>query len=238
MAETAGIIPVPHSDSSGTGLTEWEAMDPDSLVSGTPIQRGWLADENAATGYLAGVWDCTAFVDTAGGYGVDEFMLLLEGTVIMKLPDGGEVTVEAGEAFVIPKGFECQWSQPGYVRKVFMIVDDPVPEGPANPSLERITKPPLAGAAPNGAVETVRTDFENATGRMAVSVRAHAGGQSGETATAAHELFHVLEGRVALASGGTETAFGPGETGYIRAGTRLSRRHAPGTRILEARYAP
>ncbi len=238
MTEAAGIVRVPHSDSAGTGLTEWEAMDPDSLVSGTPVQRGWLADETAATGYLAGVWDCTAFVDTAGAYGVDEFMLLLEGTVVMKLPDGGEVRVDAGEAFVIPKGFRCQWSQPGYVRKVFMIVDDPVPEGAANPSLERITKPALAGAATDGLVSRTDTVFENATGKMSVAVRSHAGGATSEAPVTAHELFHVLEGRVTLTSAGVETTFELGQTGYVRAGTALPRRHAPGTRILEARYAP
>lgn len=238
MSGQEGIQRVPHSDSAGTGLEEWEAINPDSLVSGAPVQRGWLADETPDTGYLAGVWDCTGFVAVPGGYDVDEFMLLLEGAVVMKLPDGGEVRVEAGEAFVIPKGFECQWSQPGYVRKIFMIVDDPVPEGPGNPSLSRITKPSLSGAPADGAVRRTDTVFENATGRMTVSLRSHAGGLSGETAAPAHELFHVLEGSLSLSSAGTETVFSAGESGYVRAGTVLSRRHAPGTRILEARYLP
>ncbi len=238
MSGQAGILRIPHSDSAGRGLVAWDPMDPDSLVSGTPVQRGWLADENAATGYLAGVWDCTAFTAPSEPYPDDEFMLLLEGSLVMRMPGGDEVAVGAGEAFVIPKGFVCQWEQPDYVRKVFMIVSDPVPEGPANPSLARITKPALEPLPLGSAVATATTCFENATGRMTVSLTAHAGGASGETAATANELFHVLEGSVTLIARGEETSFAAGETGYIRAGTALSRRHAPGTRIRESRYVP
>lgn len=238
MTEAAGIVRVPHSDSAGTGLTEWEAMDPDSLVSGTPVQRGWLADETAATGYLAGVWDCTAFVDQPGQYGVDEFMILLEGRVILRMPDGAEVTVTAGEAFVIPKGLQCQWVMPDYVRKVFMIVDDPAPEGAANPSLARVTVPDLAPAGGDGPVETAYTWFVSASGRMRVDFRIHRGGQAAPAALAEHELLHVLEGALTLSAGTATAHFGPGETAYVSAGTTLAREHAPGTRILASTYRP
>ena len=238
MGGVTGVVRVPHSDATGAGLADWDAMDADSLVSGTPVQRGWLADEDAATGYLAGVWDCTAFTAHPGPYPDDEFMLLLEGRVVMRTPDGAAIPVEAGEAFVIPKGFVCQWEQPGYVRKVFMIVSDPVPEGPANPSLGRITKPSFAAQALDGAVSTAATVFENATGRMSVALRTHAGGETAERAAEAHELFHVLDGAVTLTTGGVRETFGPGETGYIRAGTVLSRGYAQGARIIESRYAP
>ncbi|MEM9371864.1 MAG: cupin domain-containing protein, partial [Pseudomonadota bacterium] len=126
MTDTvSGVIPFDHSDRDGSGLVEWEALDPANLDSGDPIQRGKIYDEDQSSGYMSGVWDCTAFVDRPGPYAVDEFMFLLEGTVVMGLPDGTEVTINAGEAFVLPKGLDCHWKMPGYVRKVFMIVDDP-----------------------------------------------------------------------------------------------------------------
>lgn len=236
--EIAGVTRVSPSDRAGTGLSEWDPINPDSLVSGAPVQRGSLCDENAETGYLAGVWDCTAFTDSPGPYPSDEFMLLLEGTVILRLPEGGEVRVGPGEAFVIPKGFACQWVMPDYVRKVFMIVDDPAPEGPDNPSLRRVTLPALRLPDAEGAVETAATWFRNATGRMTVATRRHAGGETAPCADEAHALIHVLDGGLALAAGDAEMRFAAGETAYIRAGTALARRVAPGTVTLEARYRP
>ena len=51
MTTSPGFVAIPHSDRSGSGLTEWPAMDPDSLVSGVPVQRGWFVDQNPETGY-------------------------------------------------------------------------------------------------------------------------------------------------------------------------------------------
>ncbi|MEM6679204.1 MAG: cupin domain-containing protein [Pseudomonadota bacterium] len=242
MSGTTGIQRVMHSDRQGTGLEDWEAMDPDSLESGAPVQRGAFCDEDEATGYSAGVWDCTPFVDAKGPYPVDEFMLLLEGTIEMRLPEGGAVTVKAGEAFVIPKGFECQWAQPEYVRKVFMIVDDPIPEGTGNPTLELITKPPMSGASPSGPLENAETWFQNAGGQMSVVLRSHAGGTTAPAPTPSHVLFHVLEGAVTLTVEGTVEGKGErfvaGETGYAKAGTSYATTTEAGTRLIEARYRP
>lgn len=238
MAEPAGVTWVPHSDRAGTGLTEWEPVDADSLVSGTPVQRGWFCAEDSDTGYMAGVWDCTEHVLKPGPYEVDEFMFLLEGTVVMVMPDGTEITINAGEAFMIPMGLECQWKMPTYVRKVFMIVSDPVPGEAANPALGRVTVPDLASPAAGGPVETSETWFRNAAGRMTVEVRTHAGGHEVAAAATAHELLHVREGGLTLTGEGGELRLGPGETAYVTAGTRLARAYEPATRLIASTYAP
>ena len=235
----------PHFGRSVTGLEEWEAIDPDALTSGTPVQRGRLAEEaeeDDAAGYLAGVWDCTAFTAHPWPHPSDEFMLLLEGSVIMRMPDGSEITVGRGEAFVLPKALDCQWVQPGYVRKVFVIVDmtegDPLsPERP-DPSLARVTVPDLAPPPEEGPVAACRTWFEHATGRMTVAVRSHAGGATLQAAAPAHELLHALEGEVTLTAGDAETRLGAGETAHIRTGTPVARAVEPGTRVVEARHRP
>ena len=238
MSSIAGVTRVAHSDREGTGLEAWDPIDPDSLVSGTPVQRGRLDDSDEAAGYLAGVWDCTAFTGHTEPYPDDEFMLLLEGRLVMRMPDGTAVPVEEGEAFVIPKGLECQWEQPDYVRKVFMIVSDPVEEAADNPSLTRITKPDLALGPAEGTVATAHTWFENSTARMSVAVEAHAGGEAPGAASPDHELIHVLAGALTLSAGGAGERIAAGETVYIRAGTAVARTHAPGTRLVVSRYRP
>ncbi|MGI9387563.1 MAG: cupin domain-containing protein, partial [Methyloligellaceae bacterium] len=110
---------------NGAGLAEWDPIDPAGLESGTPVQRGHIYHEDETHGYLAGVWDCTPMSEKFGPYTVHEFMFLLEGSVIMVAADGSETTVRAGESFIIPKGLPCQWKQTEYVRKYFMIFEDP-----------------------------------------------------------------------------------------------------------------
>lgn len=243
MGEGAGIVRFGERGPDGTGLATWETIDPTTLISGTPVQRGHIYDEEPATGYLVGVWDCTAFTTPVEPYSVDEFMLLLEGSIVMILPDGTEVEVGPGKAFVIPKGFACQWRQPGYVRKFFMILDRQEPATGDNASLSRITvprlaAPPPAGGVGGGPVEHVETWFANADGRMSVVVRTRAAMTINEAPAAANALVHVLAGQVDLISGGERTSHAPGATFYVRKGTSVGWTLAEGTRTLEARYAP
>jgi len=109
---------------AATGLEEWEPMDPKEVESGSPVQKGHLYFNDEKIGLMAGVWDCTPFLGPMAPYDVNEFMLVLEGSVTMILADGSEETISAGEAFVIPKGLICQWKQTEYMRKFFVIFDD------------------------------------------------------------------------------------------------------------------
>ena len=50
------------------GLEAWEQMDYASLASGTPVQQGHLYHEVEDSGYMVGIWHCTAFVDQMMAY--------------------------------------------------------------------------------------------------------------------------------------------------------------------------
>ncbi|HEY7074066.1 MAG TPA: cupin domain-containing protein [Solirubrobacteraceae bacterium] len=54
-------------------------------------------------------------------YPVDEVCVLLEGTVTLTTTDGGAQTFGPGEGFAIARGTACTWSQPGPVRKLYVI---------------------------------------------------------------------------------------------------------------------
>lgn len=225
-------------DINGPGALErWEEMNPDDLASGTPVQHGHTYHEVESDGYLAGVWDCTAFEDHMGHYPVDEFMWLIEGAVTMVMPDGSEVTTKAGEAFVIPKGLKCQWKQPGYVRKFFMILDGPVPGDGANASLERVTKPDLSGISAGANVEAAQTAFVNAAGTMRVMVRNCAEARVPGLAITAHSLIHVLAGELTVTEGDTAHVFGTGATAYLRKGAKVGWQTAAGTRLIQSSYS-
>ena len=55
-----------------------------------------------------------------------------EGEVVI-VEEDRTVSIKAGESFIIPKGLRCRWTQPGHVKKFFVIFDDAsglVNEGP------------------------------------------------------------------------------------------------------------
>lgn len=233
MPATSYVKRIEVNGPNGAGLADWPAMDPADLVSGQPVQRGHLYDEDDATGYSVGVWDCTAFVDQPGPYPEDEFMLLLAGTVEMLMPDGSEVTVKAGEAFVIPKGLECQWKMPQTVRKIFMILDGATPANTDNATLHRVTVPSLDVGDPvtSGTLATRTTHFQNHDSRMCVYTDTFAGTQRALAPNTGRHIIHVLHGEVSF-SDDAANHFIQGESLYLLPGHSLTWRVAAGTRLL------
>ena len=232
MSKTANILR--FEPQGPNGLEEWEQMDYASLVSGEPVQNGHLYHEIADKGYMVGVWDCTAFTDQMMPYTVDEYMLLLEGDLTMVLPDGGEIDINAGDAFIIPKGFECQWKQPSFVNKIFMILDGPVPDAD-NASLQRITVPDLDTIA-SAYVTLSRSDFINAAGTMRVEVQDHGAVAQMSRTSQANELITVLEGSLQLFDGEKPHVFNKGETVYLHQRDIAGWKTTPGTRLIVASY--
>ena len=108
-----------------TGLQAWETIDPSTLTAGEPVQRGHVYFCNATGALTAGVWDCTPMTGKLEPYAVNEFMLILEGSVTIVDARGHAQTLHAGEIFVIPKGTPFVWKQTEYMRKYYVIFDDP-----------------------------------------------------------------------------------------------------------------
>lgn len=234
MSTTANIIR--FRPDGANGLEEWEQMEYAALVSGEPVQRGHLYHEIEAEGYMAGVWDCTAFVDQMMPYPVDEYMLFLKGGLSMVLPDGEEIKINAGDAFIIPKGFVCQWSQPELVHKYFMILDGPVHEAD-NRSLKRITVPDLSAPSEAPDVMSRRTDFLNAAGTMRVEVVSCSNLKIPPSPAKAHQMISVLSGSLTLHYGNTVHQFNAGETAYLHQGDAAGWETTAGTHMIVASYA-
>lgn len=242
MSDFSALKRIESDGPKGRGLEIWPPMDVSNLVSGEPVQRGHLYDEDESEDYSAGVWDCTAFVDQPGPYPVDEFMLLLEGSVVMAMPDGKEITVSAGEAFVIPKGLDCQWKMPETVRKIFMILDGATPGQASNLSRERITTLSQKNLTDGSntsetAVSTRTTHFLNHDCRMSVYTESFAAGLHGPAPSGNRQIVYVVAGRVAF-SEDPDHKFSSGQTFYLSPGNRLTWRIDAGTRLLVSTCTP
>jgi uncharacterized cupin superfamily protein len=126
------------------GLHDWGAYPPEMLRSGEPLQKGHTYLDTASSIFSSGVWDCTAHELLPGPYDVDEFMLVLEGSIIIEHESGHSDRFSAGESFIIPKGTPCSWKQDEYTRKFWAIHDDPEIPLQADAALSAIRVDPNA----------------------------------------------------------------------------------------------
>ena len=105
----------------GVGLTRRPPYPREGLETEPPVHSSHLYVNDENRGIKIGVWECTPHTSKMQPFPVNEFMILLEGSVTMLEEDGKATTVQAGEAFVVPKGVVCQWNQSEPVRKYFAI---------------------------------------------------------------------------------------------------------------------
>jgi uncharacterized protein len=107
-----------------TGPGEAVPVRADRLLEGDPAPLAWNAYTDASGQFFAGQWTAGA-----GRWRVvydaheEEFCVLLEGEV--ELTDGAGVVqhFKAGDAFVVPGGFEGEWHNLTPVRKHYAIMN-------------------------------------------------------------------------------------------------------------------
>ena len=65
-----------------------------------------------------------AVIDVSEPFPYDEFVLVLEGTVILTSIDGGSQTYNPGDTFLVPKGWLGTWDMPVKYREMVIIETD------------------------------------------------------------------------------------------------------------------
>ncbi|WP_028763321.1 cupin domain-containing protein [Shewanella colwelliana] len=132
-----------------------DEVSAEMFVGDLPTQHTHSYYENDQLGLYIGTWDSTAVTEAGGPYVCDEFMWVIDGDIEVKNNHTGLVEhIHAGEAFVIPKGYDCQWHQPGYVRKFYVISAHPNEAMPAQAVVESIIKPALVVTEKNTGNDT------------------------------------------------------------------------------------
>jgi uncharacterized cupin superfamily protein len=90
------------------------------VTEGNPAGRIWIAAQSADLRVTQGVWDCTAGKFT-WDFGWDEFVMILEGEVVIT-PEGGKpFTLRVGDFGHFPLGLKTEWHVPKYVKKTFVL---------------------------------------------------------------------------------------------------------------------
>ena len=190
---------------------EQDALESQMFASDMPAQHTHLYYGDDESGLYVGVWDTTDMVEVPGPYACDEFMWVLEGEVEIKNSKTGAMeSVHAGEAFVIPKGYDCQWHQKGYLRKFFVISEHPEEGVPQSPVVEGVVK------LPNGPGQKSGACYEDGRGRFTAGVMCCDTLESEMSATPYHQFVYVSEGSVCLSDDkGGQHDFKAGEAFFV-----------------------
>ena len=219
MASDAGIIRFDPEGPADQDLVPIVEITPDMVESGSPSELIHNYYTSPSGLLSAGVWKCTPHALKFGRYPVDEFMLVLDGSVHIVHEDGHEETFRKGDAFVIPKGLPCQWRQSEDVHKVYVILDDPntpIPEKPVSNRAIRLS--PSEGLTPltlddsdNFEGDTPSQQdccaFEDATGRLFAGTWTCTPMQRRADRFGRSELMCLLEGGMMLRQGDNEQDF-------------------------------
>lgn len=232
MADNAIIRLSPNPKGFATTPDELKLEDFSSVL---PTQHSFEYYEDEALGLFIGVWDTDDMVEVAVPYAVDEFMWLIEGEAKIKNCATGNIEkAKAGEAFIIPRGYRCQWHQTGYLRKFYVtyanpddvIEQAPTHEGiivlPVDSKLTTMTTPAPFHVT-TGAVARDHVCYRNASGTFLAGRWASAAFVSSSQQFPYNEVAVVQSGSITLVDAqGLEHVFNQGDAFFIPQGVVCS----------------
>ena len=220
-----------NPEPEGFGATPDE-LDAAEFVSDVPLQHSHSDYEDDEIGLYVGVWDTESMIEAGGPYACDEFMWLIEGECQIKNNKTGEIeVVTAGTAFVIPKGYDCQWQQVGYLRKFYVISEHPGEAVPAAPAHEGVV---ILNADPQQKVS-----YTDATGRFFSGTWTSEAFESGQRAHPYNEFAYVQDGSIAITDvEGVVEVFNAGDAVFLPEGLVCSLAVANSVTLLIAVIKP
>lgn len=234
-----------HPDPEGFGDSPDE-LEAEEFSSEIPVQHSHSDYEDDEIGLYVGVWDTEAMIEAGGPYACDEFMWLIEGECHIRNNRTGEIEiVKAGMPFVIPRGYDCQWQQPGYLRKFYVISEHPGEGIPATPTHEGIVVPNADAVltevddgtfvVSSGTKPRQNVCYKDSTGRFLSGTWAADAFASEQRPFPYNEFAYIEEGSITLAEAdGTVHEFEVGDAFFIPQGVECGATVASSVRLIFA----
>lgn len=178
-------------------------LDPAAFQSPLPVQNYGLIFEDADIGLAVGIWDTTTMQEAFGPYPGDEFITVLDGDFAMVDEAGRTLTAaRAGDSVTFRNGAPGSWKQDGYLRKVYLTLQDPKGATPAIASatgaFQAFDQARLPPGAPDADGVTREEIFRNDAGTMTVTLCGFPAYTLPPMLCSAHRLIRVLSGAITL----------------------------------------
>lgn len=94
----------------------------DKCIEGQPVQRTWNHFTSTDEKFFSGIWEAEPGCWKIA-YTENEFCRILEGESVLRDNQGNEITLRAGDNFVIPSGFQGEWQVVEKTRKIYAIYE-------------------------------------------------------------------------------------------------------------------
>lgn len=232
------------------GLQDWGTYLPDIVASGEPLQHGHTYLDTATSIFSSGVWTCSPHELVSGPFNVDEFVILLEGSIVIDHESGDSQRFRSGDSFIIPKGAPIAWKQDEAVRIYYAVHDDPEIPLESDPELKAIAADPKAelpavtGQDPamyeSEVPEVGRlTLYKDPTGKFQAGVWDCSPMKRMATTIERSELMHILDGSGSITNADGEVFnFRKGDTFMVPAGMGYQWQNDTHVRKIFCSYAP
>lgn len=178
-------------------------LDPAAFQSPLPVQRYGLIFADEAIGLAVGIWDTTTMQEAFGPYPGDEYITVLEGSFAMVDAAGRTLAAaQAGDSVTFRNGAPSSWKQDGYLRKVYLTLQDAGGAMPLITSAEGAFRVLDRSSVPQGSPDadgvTREVTFFNDARTITVTLCTFPTQSLQSAHGATHRLIRVLQGEITL----------------------------------------
>ena len=120
--DSALPIPIPQHFLDGEGLVIGDPAEfDDEGITGEGKPLGFRTHNFHTGNIMVSVYESKPGKVRIDGAVYDEFITVLEGTLILRPDSGGEYTYKAGESLIVPKGYIGGWEMPECYRELIVV---------------------------------------------------------------------------------------------------------------------
>ena len=115
-------ITIPQHFLDGEGLVTGDLAEfDDEGITGEGESLGFRTYNFHTGNIMVSVYESKPGKVRIEGAVYDEFITILEGTLILRPDSGGEYTYKAGESLIVPKGYVGEWEMPECYRELIVV---------------------------------------------------------------------------------------------------------------------
>ena len=116
LANQPGITPL----CADANFKPSNSLPAEVLLGPAPQCRSDNVFKDELTGVVAGTWDSTPYHRIVRAHRLNEFMVLLDGSVRFAAPDGSVLSAVTGDALFVPQGALIGWESSDRVAKFYV----------------------------------------------------------------------------------------------------------------------